>query len=287
MSGSSAQGLKERKSFGCSGRGSRRSDDGRRTAAGLAPGFTRRVLDGLYYTGGGLAAFFLAAIAVIVLMQVGANVITRSAAGYNQRSDEAGCSILWGLRRLLPRRLLLPRSRPHVQEGCAHPGRPGVGAHMRPRWRCLTGLWSSGFGAGLAGYFSWCMVGFVLQSWRFHDVSSGIVPVPLWIPQSAMAAGVIVLAIAAQGPDRRVRQRQLQYGPAACGVAIGRRSGRSSLLCLGPDPDLRDAYRIDAALPPIAPLARVLSGRLCRQPPCRYGVTIGGITIGIRAAKER
>jgi TRAP-type C4-dicarboxylate transport system permease small subunit len=34
------------------------------------------------------------------------------------------------------------------------------------------------------------------ESLEFHDVSSGIVPVPLWLPQSVMALGLSVLTLA-------------------------------------------------------------------------------------------
>lgn len=34
------------------------------------------------------------------------------------------------------------------------------------------------------------------QSWQFHDVSTGLDATPLWLPQSAMALGCTVLAIA-------------------------------------------------------------------------------------------
>jgi hypothetical protein len=35
-----------------------------------------------------------------------------------------------------------------------------------------------------------------LTSYRIHDVSQGLVAVPLWIPQSGMALGLTIMAIA-------------------------------------------------------------------------------------------
>jgi hypothetical protein len=33
-------------------------------------------------------------------------------------------------------------------------------------------------------------------SWRFNDLSQGVIAVPLWIPQLGFAGGLVVLAIA-------------------------------------------------------------------------------------------
>ncbi len=48
----------------------------------------------------------------------------------------------------------------------------------------------------LSGYFAWYMTGLVWESWRFNDLSPGIVPVPLWIAQAPLALGLVVLTIA-------------------------------------------------------------------------------------------
>ena len=155
----------------------------------------RRALDGLYRASGGLAAFFLAAIAVVVLLQVGANVI-------NALSH-------WMIG--VPIGLLVPSyadfagyflatssflALAHTLKKNAHIRVALLVQRLRPRWRRRAEWWSSGFGAFLTAYFSWYMADLVLQSWRFGDVSPGIVSVPLWIPQSAMAVGLIVLTIA-------------------------------------------------------------------------------------------
>ncbi|WP_198034234.1 TRAP transporter small permease [Acidihalobacter ferrooxydans] len=36
----------------------------------------------------------------------------------------------------------------------------------------------------------------VMMSWRYHLVSSGLLPVPLWVPQSTLVAGSAMLSIA-------------------------------------------------------------------------------------------
>jgi len=45
-------------------------------------------------------------------------------------------------------------------------------------------------------YASWYLFSLVTESWRYNDLSSGMVAVPLWIPQLAMVAGLVILAIA-------------------------------------------------------------------------------------------
>lgn len=48
----------------------------------------------------------------------------------------------------------------------------------------------------LVGYATWFMCGLVLESLHYGDVSTGIVPVALWIPQSVAAFGVGLLLVA-------------------------------------------------------------------------------------------
>ena len=67
--------------------------------------------------------------------------------------------------------------------------------HLGPRARHAVELWCTAAGAGLAGYFAWYSVALVVDSIEFGDVSPGIVPVALWLPQSAMALGLVVLTI--------------------------------------------------------------------------------------------
>lgn len=48
----------------------------------------------------------------------------------------------------------------------------------------------------LVGYAAWFMVALVLESVHYGDVSNGIVPVALWIPQSIAAFGIALLLVA-------------------------------------------------------------------------------------------
>ena len=46
------------------------------------------------------------------------------------------------------------------------------------------------------GYFAWHALRFTLLSYSMNDVSQGLLPMPLWIPQSAMVAGLALLCLA-------------------------------------------------------------------------------------------
>lgn len=51
-------------------------------------------------------------------------------------------------------------------------------------------------GTAVIGFFAWYAVSMTYDSWRFNDISQGVVAVPLWIPQLGYAAGLVILAIA-------------------------------------------------------------------------------------------
>jgi TRAP-type C4-dicarboxylate transport system permease small subunit len=48
----------------------------------------------------------------------------------------------------------------------------------------------------MLGWGSVALVGFVWDSYRFNDVSQGLVAVPLWIPQIAMVIGSVLFTVA-------------------------------------------------------------------------------------------
>jgi TRAP-type C4-dicarboxylate transport system permease small subunit len=48
----------------------------------------------------------------------------------------------------------------------------------------------------ITGYFAWASVSMVWTSYTLNDVSQGLVPIKLWIPQSGMALGLVILLIA-------------------------------------------------------------------------------------------
>ena len=54
-------------------------------------------------------------------------------------------------------------------------------------------LWALAAGAVFVAFVAWHIAALSLDSFRFDEVSYGIIPMPLWIPQAAMALGAIVL----------------------------------------------------------------------------------------------
>ena len=48
----------------------------------------------------------------------------------------------------------------------------------------------------IAAYLAWFCVLFVWESYSFNEVSQGLVPVPMWLPQLPMALGAVLLVVA-------------------------------------------------------------------------------------------
>jgi TRAP-type C4-dicarboxylate transport system permease small subunit len=67
---------------------------------------------------------------------------------------------------------------------------------LSERVRRWMEIWVLGFTAAVAIYFTWYLGRFAYFSWIFHEVSPGVIPAPLWIPQVAMTLGAAVLAVA-------------------------------------------------------------------------------------------
>jgi TRAP-type C4-dicarboxylate transport system permease small subunit len=81
----------------------------------------------------------------------------------------------------------------------------GKGEHIRVtllvqrfqgRSRRIAELWCLAGATFLSGFFAWYSIKLVLDSYRFGDMSTGLIPVPLWMPQIPMAIGTAVLFVA-------------------------------------------------------------------------------------------
>ena len=80
-----------------------------------------------------------------------------------------------------------------------------AGAHIRvtlvlaalsERRRRFVEIWAFGFAAAACGYGTYQLANFTWVSLRFHEVSNGVIKVPLAIPQAAMALGALILTVA-------------------------------------------------------------------------------------------
>jgi len=142
----------------------------------------RRVLDGLYAACGALGAIALAAIAVLVLAQsIGRllGVVVPSA------NELAGFCVAASAFLALA---------PALRRG-AHIRVTLLTTHLPARFHRAMEAWCLGAAAVMSGYAAYWMVDLVVGSYRYGDVSPGLLAVPLWIPQTAMALGLIVFTI--------------------------------------------------------------------------------------------
>jgi TRAP-type C4-dicarboxylate transport system permease small subunit len=68
-------------------------------------------------------------------------------------------------------------------------------AHVYPGARRALEYWCLGVLAAVAAMFALFAVQMVRDSYVMGDVATGMLPVPLWIPQLSMAAGAILFLI--------------------------------------------------------------------------------------------
>lgn len=67
---------------------------------------------------------------------------------------------------------------------------------VRKEVRRALEIWCFGVASVIMWYFVWYGYRFVYWSWTFGDISQGQDATPLWIPQSVMLAGAVILAVA-------------------------------------------------------------------------------------------
>lgn len=143
----------------------------------------RKFFDSLYLGSGVLAAVFLVGIGVLMLVQI----IGREL-GYLVRGADDLTAWFCAASAFLP---------------LAHTFKHGelvrVGLlleRLQPAARRHAELFSLGFAAVFVGYMAWSVTRFVYKSWEINDVAQGMLPLPMWIPQTSFALGVIILFIA-------------------------------------------------------------------------------------------
>lgn len=143
----------------------------------------RSILDRIYDGCAVLAAIALMSIAILVLLQAGARWMLIGVQGLSE----------WAGYMLAASSFL----------AFAHTLRRG--GHIRvqialqaasPRIRRWLELISHGIGTFLTGFLAYYAVHFVWISYKFDEISQGSDGAPLWIPQSAMAVGSVLLFVA-------------------------------------------------------------------------------------------
>jgi len=140
-------------------------------------------LDWLYRSCGVLAALCLVAIALLILAQIIGRLF-----GFIVPSADDFAGYCMGASTFLAMAYTL-RSGGHIRVTM-------VISHLpKPFARWLEVL-CTGLGMVLTGYFSWFMIQMVRESYNFNEVSQGHLAIPLWIPQTTLAIGLVVLCLA-------------------------------------------------------------------------------------------
>lgn len=143
----------------------------------------RTILDRLYlYAGYAAGGFLITLFLLMMALALGREV------GINVRSgDDFGSWCMVAMAFL----------------GLAHTFRSGemirVGLlleRLHGRNRLIAEAVALAIGTAFILYFTKQAVQLTYDSWRFHDISQGVVPIPLWIPQLGYSAGLIILSIA-------------------------------------------------------------------------------------------
>ncbi len=143
----------------------------------------RKALDGLYLLAGWLAGVFLIAILCLMMaLSIGREV------GINVKSGDDITAWCMASMAFL---------------GLAHTFKSGemirVGLltdRLSGRAKHVAELFSLVMGSVIVGYFAWQVVLMTYTSWLINDMSTGVLVVPLWIPQIGFAAGLVILFIA-------------------------------------------------------------------------------------------
>lgn len=143
----------------------------------------RKVLDRLYLFAGYAAGGFL----IILFLLMMALALGREV-GINVRSgDDFGSWCMVAMAFL----------------GLAHTFRSGemirVGLlleRFQGRKKHVMEIVALGIATAFILYFTRQAVQLTYDSWRFHDVSQGVVTIPLWIPQLGYSGGLVILSIA-------------------------------------------------------------------------------------------
>jgi TRAP-type C4-dicarboxylate transport system permease small subunit len=143
----------------------------------------RRLLDFLYNSAAAVAALFLVGVLVMVLLSVAGRLLhfhvpgTDAYAGYFM-AGSGFLALAHTLKRSEHIRVTLLLN---ALKGSSHKAME---------------LWALAAASALACIFAFFSVRLAYQSYTLHDISTGSDATPLWIPQIAMALGVVMLAIA-------------------------------------------------------------------------------------------
>lgn len=182
----------------------------------------RAALDRLYALTLGLAALSLVAIALLIGAQLAGRLydmalqfLGRPLSGFIVEGLPEICGYLLAASSLL-----------------ALAGSLKAGAHIRITMllqavpaglRRALELVAHALGIAFTAFASWSLLSLTLESYRFNEVSYGLVPVPLALPQSVMTLGMAVLFIAVCDEFVQVARRgRPSYSAAEDAISLGK-----------------------------------------------------------------
>ncbi|MET1411469.1 TRAP transporter small permease subunit [Roseibium sp. HPY-6] len=154
----------------------------------------RGMLDGLYRLCGGIGALLIVAICLVVLIQVAFNL-------FDKISD-----VLFGkaIGLVLPSYAELAGyflvaatffALTNTLQHGVHIRVTMITQRLKPAWARIAEGWACLVGTLMSGYFAvWSYV-LVYESWIYNDLSPGMLPIPIWLPQLPMAIGLTSLTI--------------------------------------------------------------------------------------------
>jgi len=155
----------------------------------------RTFLNTIYRTSGWLAAGFIGAIGLLVVVQVSCNLIDRIS------TIATGTAIGLTIPSYADFTGFFLASASFL--ALAHTFRQGghirvtlMISHLPPFLARAAEFWCIGVAALISCYFTWYTAILVWESYEFHDLSPGMIAIPLWIPQLGMLFGLAILSIA-------------------------------------------------------------------------------------------
>lgn len=182
----------------------------------------RRVLDSLYGAALWLAVACLVAIAVLVMLQVFGRLFDAMLIAAGQ--PRYGFNIL-----------SLPEIAGFLLAAASFLALAGsltAGAHIRVTLalsflpaaaRQVAEALALVIATACAAWTAWFLGTMAYDSWRFNELSVGILPIPLWIPQAATFVGAALLALAfADELVRVLRGQQPSYRAPEDAIALGK-----------------------------------------------------------------
>jgi TRAP-type C4-dicarboxylate transport system permease small subunit len=143
----------------------------------------RKGLDGLYLFAGFAAAGFMVAIfAIMMIMSVGRSFQINIPAGDDFASWCMAAMAFLGLAHTFKRGEMI---------------RVGLLVErLRGRKKQIAEIIALTISAGFVLYFTRHAVQMTYDSWRFNDMATGVLAIPVWIPQLGFSGGLIILSIA-------------------------------------------------------------------------------------------